>query len=203
MRLSNSPIRQATSVGGSVALSSAPTDEGNNDSTSITTMAASSIRAALYELPDIATPISVVFYNWHYYKCHQNEKNFIYKGLQKDPKREARRTKAVMSFCYAQTSMEDRNVLDYPPSDTSTTLFANWVGRLHTISINLENSIMSLLIQLEGEKRGEDDSVAKRPRTPFSPNVSAIYQRLEMLGMIKKYIEEPKLATKRDKNSCS
>ena len=191
VRNPNTRIHQTTNVDSPISQSLAANNDGNNDPAPTTKIAASSIRAALFELHDIATPLSVVFYNWYYYKCHINEKNFVYKGLQKDPKREARRTKAVISFCYAQTSMEDRNTIDFPPSDTSTTLFETWAGRLHTISTALENSIMSLLIRHEEEKRGDENTVTK-----FSSNVSAIYQRLEMLGMIKKYAEEPKLATK-------
>ena len=98
--------------------------------------------------------------------------------------------------------MEDRNTIDFPPNDTSTTLFETWAGRLHAISTALATSIRSILIRHEEEKRGDENTVAKRPRTTFSPNVSAIYQRLEMLGMLKNYAEEPKLATKTLKDMC-
>ena len=191
-----SPVSQNTSI--EICAEKNPVTIANEETTATptTTLATSSLRAALFELHDIATPISIVFYNWYYYKCHLNEKNFVYKGLQKDPKREARRTKAVINFCYSQSSMDDRNTIDYPPSDTSTTLFDSWAVKLHNISTTLENTIMNRLLQMEGEKKGEDSAVSKKPRTAFSTNVSAVYQRLEMLGMIKKYSEEPKLATK-------
>ena len=89
MHNQSTPIRQNTII--------APNNDANNEHLPPTNIAASSIRAALFELHDIANPLSVVFYNWYYFKCHLNEKNFVYKGLQKDPKREARRTKAVIS----------------------------------------------------------------------------------------------------------
>ena len=159
------------------------------------TLHKSSLRAAIYELNDIATPVSVVFYNWYYYRCNSNEKNFVYKGEQKDKKREIRRIKAVMGFCYANVSDKDRNTIDYVPLDTSSSLFEIWAGNLHNISANIEQSVMELLLKLERDKTCDDLNPAKRPRQVLSPNVSAIYQRLEMLGLSKKYAEEPKLGT--------
>ena len=59
-----SPIRQCAMIENSSILPSAPDQSTKMTAESAPMMATSSIRAALFELHDIATPISIVFYNW-------------------------------------------------------------------------------------------------------------------------------------------
>ena len=146
------------------------------------TIQKSSLRAVQFVLPSLKTPMATVFYGYYFHRCHIMEFNFAFgeSCSVKDEKRSKRKVRKVIALMIQQASESEKLLLVEPPYESGE--FDAWASSIKSLSLELQQRLLNHVRHLEEIKNGKKP---KKTCGEKASNISAIYDRLENLGLTK------------------
>ena len=129
--------------------------------------------------------LSKGFYEYYEFRCFDNNGLNLVINEGTNDNRPRRRSLTVHTFLRLFATGPDKDLLDSPPKDPSTSLFVGWLEEVKILSpLHPERAVADVL-RREHESKSADE--VKKMRTTKKATFAAVYDRLSVLHLTAAY----------------